>query len=219
MKTLALLAALLACSCAPRAIPLPGVPTAPKPSAAVSPAVETVRRESAAAQVTAAKLESQVGKLVDQTADLREDFTAAVTEAERLKAQATADEKELSALWQMLSNSEKKVRNLFTEAEAARESAALHKSQRLAAESNLEALARAAASRDAEVETLRLQRDDMAVTIRSQQESYQKLTADFDKANRQSAVGSYLSGWVRFIGIAVVLVAAVWCFVKFYKPL
>ncbi len=185
MKSILLLCALLACSCAPRAIPVSGVPTAPPRAVPAAPAAQAAARSASATGAVSAKLESRVEDLQQKATGLRKGINAAVTEADRLRQQKTASEKEIDALWQMLAGHEAKVRDLFAEAEA---------------------------------ETLRMQRDDLAASLQAATADTHRLRGLLAQSERRAAVGSYLRGWVIVGAIALGLLVTGWVLLRIYSP-
>jgi hypothetical protein len=209
------LCALLVCSCATTA-PKPPVAryTAPAAAAPVSPVAESVRADVAATGVVAARLEVQVEGLRKSADTLRTGMTTALAEVDRLRVAKTATATELDSLYTMLANSTVQVRDLFAEAESARETAASQRELRTKAETSLAALARAAAARDAEAASLRLQHADMAALVNDQAQANTALEIKLAKSEKNAALGSYVKGciWVAAIGFLIFMA------LKIYKP-
>lgn len=221
MKTplLTILAAVvLLASCAsttqapPKAVPVP------RQSAAVSPLVDQAKADAAKGGEVSARLESRVEALQATTSDLRQGISAATSEADRLRKQKAATEKELDGLWQMLTGAESRAAALFAEVEKAKTIADEQKSHRLLAEKGLDELAKAAIARDTETIELRDQRDHYAAELDKAGKVHADMLARLSKAEMRAAVGSYLKGIVWFIGIVIVLVVAVRV-MAFFKPL
>lgn len=196
----------------PRAIP------APVQSAAVSPAVDGVKADAAKTAEVSGRLEAKVESLQRATADLRTGMTAATAEADRLRKQKIASEKELDALWKMLTNEEARAAALFAEVEKAKEIADQQKAHRAIAEKRLDELAKAAIARDTETLELRAQRDHLSGELDKAGQVHADMLAKLSKAEMKAAVGSYLKGIVWFLGSLIVLVVVVKA-AAFFKPL
>lgn len=196
----------------PRAIP------APVQSAAVSPAVDSVKADAAKTAEVSGRLEARVESLQRVTADLRTGMTSAAAEADRLRKQKAASEKELDALWKMLTNEEARAAALFAEVETAKKIADEQKAHRAIAEKRLDELAKAAIARDTETLELRAQRDHLSDELDKAGKVHADMLAKLSKAEMKAAVGSYLKGVVWFLGIVIVLVVAVRV-IAFFKPL
>lgn len=197
-----------ACSPIPRAVPVN--PTAPSRSADVSPIVEVVRGDAAKTSVVSARLEGQVANLQKSTATLKDGMAKSLAESARLRDAKMATEAELDGLWKMLTDSNVIARQLFDEAEKARDSAAEQKELRIAAESNLVALTRHSAARDAETAALRQQHQDMSGLVNSMAKEIDAQQASLIKAEKKAAVGSYLRGGVIVIAIVLVVLLFMW---------
>lgn len=183
----------------PRAIP------APIQSAAVTPAVDAVRTDSAKQREVSGRLESQVDALRKSSADLRQDFASATAEAARLKVQKAASEKELDALWLILNGTEARAKALFDEVEKAKAIADEQKAQRSVAEKRLDELAKAAIARDTETAELRTQRDHLADELEKAIQAHARMQTRLSAAEQKAAVGTYLKGCIWFIGVSLFL--------------
>lgn len=217
MKLLPLIALLLvACTptpdVPPRAIP------APIQSAAVTPAVDAVKADSAKSREISGKLEQQVETLRKNSIDLQHGFAAATSEAARLKAQKSASEKELDALWDILNGTEARAKALFAEVEKAKAFADEQRDFRVLAERRLDELAKAALARDTETLELRKQRDFLADENARAGKVIERMRADLSKAEMKAAVGTYLKGVGWFIAVCLLLLAALWVALKTFKP-
>lgn len=176
----------------PRAIP------APIQTAAVSPLVDQAKADAAKGGEVSARLESRVEALQATTSDLRQGISAATSEADRLRKQKAATEKELDGLWQMLTGAESRAAALFAEVEKAKTIADEQKAQRVVAERRLDELAKAAIANDIEKQELRTQRDSLASELAKSEDLRRK-------AEMRAAVGTYLKGCIWFIGISLLL--------------
>ena len=218
MKALTLLIAILLASCAskieapPRAIP------APIQSAAVTPAVDAVKADSAKSREISGKLEQQVEALRKNSIDLQHGFSVATTEAARLKAQKTASEKELDALWDMLNGTEARAKALFAEVEKAKAFADQQRDFRMIAEKRLDDLAKAAIARDTETMELRAQREHLTGELLRSDKTITRLKAELSTAERKAAVGSYLKGVGVFIGLGIIAIIAFWVLTRRLVP-
>lgn len=214
-----LLVPLLLVSCAhtPKALPSARFSTPPA-ALPVLPAAEAVRADVAASGAMAARLEGQVAGLQRSTSSLREGLGKAVTEADRLRNQKAATEKELSSLWQMLKDSEAKVQALVAEVEAAWNTAAQQRELRVKAEANLAELTRTAAARDAEAASLRLQRQDMVSVIDDQAKENQRLTTKLAAMEGNAALGKSVKWLAALLVLAVVIWFALKILLRIYKP-
>jgi chromosome segregation ATPase len=145
-------------------------------------------------------------------------MSAATAEADRLRKQKAANEKELDGLWQLLTASDEHAKRLFAEVEEAKAAAEAQRQQRQVAEVRLNELAQAAIARDTETLELRDQRDHFASELAQAAKVRADLSDQLRKAEMRAAVGSYLKGVGWFIGIVIVLVIAVKV-IAFFKPL
>lgn len=197
MKPLLAIISIALGSCTHETVPPRAIP-APIQSAAVTPAVDAVRADSAKGREISGRLETQVDALRKSSADLRQDFASATAEAARLKAQKAATEKELDALWILLTGTEQRAKALFDEVEKAKTIADQQKAQRVVAERRLDELAKAAIANDIEKQELRTQRDSLASELAKSEDLRRK-------AEMRAAVGTYLKGCIWFIGISLLL--------------
>lgn len=203
--SLPLAAAILLASCSttpdvpPRAIP------EPTQTAAVSPLVDQAKADAAKGGEVSARLESKVESLQRTTADLRTGMTAATAEADRLRKQKAATEKELDGLWQLLNGTEARAAALFAEVESAKRIADEQKAHRVIAEKRLDELAKAAIARDNETLELRSQRDHYVSELDKAVKAHAAMQASLSAAEQKAAVGTYLKGCIWFIGIALFL--------------
>jgi len=203
----------LAPSCAPTPKAIVVAPP-PQTSAPVAPLVVQAKQEAAAARETAHKLETKVDAMVVTTAALRTGLQAATSEADRLRNQKTATEKELDALWRMLTAEQDRAAEMFNQVEASKALTIEATRQRLVAERGMDALAIAATASDIEKANLRAQNASQAEQI-AQAAANEKILSDkLRKAETRAAVGSYLKGIVWFLGIAGVLCTALWIAIK-----
>ena len=214
MKTTTLLSSLLLVACTPKPDVPPRAIPAPIQSSAVTPAVDAVKADSAKSREISGKLEQQVETLRKNSIDLQHGFSAATSEAARLKAQKQASEKELDALWDMLNGTEARAKALFAEVEKAKAFADEQRDFRLIAEKRLDDLAKAAIARDTETLELRKQRDFLADENERAGKVIEGLKVDLRRADMKAAVGSYLKGVAWFIGIVLTLIAAFWVATK-----
>lgn len=225
MKTIRYISILTWCliymlvGCAPKAYPVPprAIP-APRQAEAVTPLVERVRADSAKSGEVSAKLEGKVEALQRTTGELRAGMSAATAEADRLRKQKAATEKELDGLWQLLTASDEHAKRLFAEVEDAKRVADEQRGHRLLAEKRLDELAKAAIARDNETLELRDQRDHYASELDKAGKVHADMLAKLSKAEMKAAVGTYLKGVVWFIAVLIVLVIAVKV-IAFFKPL
>lgn len=183
-------------------------------SAAVSPLVDRSKADAARTNEAASKLESKVDDLRLTTTALRAGMTAATAEAERLRDQKTASEKELQGLWELLTASDQHAKQLFAEVEKAKTIADQQKSFRLLAERNLDELAKAAIARDTETVELRAQRDQLSKDLGTAQLAYEQQAGKLATAEKRAAVGTYLKGCVWVLGISLLIIVALYVAVK-----
>ena len=194
---------LASCSTAPEAPPK-AIP-APTQTAAISPLVDHAKADATKGGEISARLESKVESLQRTTADIRTGMTAATAEADRLRKQKAATEKELDGLWQLLNGTETRAAALFAEVESAKRIADEQKAHRVIAEKRLDELAKAAIARDNETLELRAQRDHYADELDKAGKVHADMLARLSKAEQKAAVGGYLKGCIWFIGIALFL--------------
>lgn len=208
------LAAHVFVSCAPAPKALVVAPSAVPSAPSVAPVAESVRADVAAGGAVSARLEGQVAGLQKSAANLRDGMEKSLAEVERLRTAKAATEAELDALWKMMADSNERVRNLFAEAEAARASADEQRDLRAKAEKSLMDLARVSSLKDAEVTSLRAQRDDMAAALQASARNQQSLEQRLRSAERNAALGS----WVRSMGWtalgAVILISGLYVFLR-----
>ena len=132
-------------------------------------------------------------------------MTAATAEADRLRKQKAATEKELDGLWQLLNGTEARAAALFAEVESAKRIADEQKAHRVIAEKRLDELAKAAIARDNETLELRSQRDHYVSELDKAVKAHAAMQASLSAAEQKAAVGTYLKGCIWFIGIALFL--------------
>lgn len=183
----------------PRAIP------APRQTEAVTPLVERVRADTAKSGEVSAKLEGKVEALQRTTGELRAGMSAATAEADRLRKQKAATEKELDGLWKLLNGTEARAAALFAEVESAKQIADEQKAHRLVSEKRLDELAKAAIARDIETLELRDQRDQLAADVDRAGKVHADMLARLSKAEQRAAVGAYLKGCIWFLGVSLFL--------------
>lgn len=217
MKTTLQFLALILVGCSTAPAPPRAIP-APLQTAAVSPLADQAKADAAKGGEVSSRLEGKVESLQRTTADLRAGMSLATTEADRLRKQKAATEKELDALWQLLNGTEARAAALFAEVETAKKIADEQKAHRLVAEKRLDELAKAAIARDNETLELRDQRDHLASELDKAGKVHADMLAKLSKAEMKAAVGTYLKGVGWFIGIVIVLVVAVRV-MAFFKPL
>lgn len=204
MKLILSILTIAIASCTHETVPPRAIP-APLQSAAVTPAVDAVRADSAKGREISGRLETQVDALRKSSADLRQDFASATAEAARLKAQKAATEKELDGLWLILTGTEQRAKALFEEVEKAKAIADQQKAQRVVAEKRLDELAKAAIARDTETSELRTQRDHLADELDKAVKAHARMQSRLSAAEQKASVGTYLKGCIWFIGISLFL--------------
>lgn len=212
-----LLSMLVGCASKVDPVPPKAIP-APRQSAAVSPLVDQAKADAAKGGEVSSRLEGKVESLQRTTGELRAGMSVATSEADRLRKQKAATEKELDGLWQLLNGTEARAAALFAEVETAKKIADEQKAHRVIAEKRLDELAKAAIARDTETAELRDQRDHLAGELDKAGKVHADMLARLSKAEQKAAVGSYLKGCIWFIGIVIVLVVAVRV-MAFFKPL
>ena len=217
MKLLPFLALLLA-ACTPKPDVPPRAIPAPIKSTAVTPAVDAVKADSAKSREISGKLEQQVEALRKNSIDLQRGFSAATTEAARLKAQKQASEKELDALWDMLNGTEARAKALFAEVEKAKAFADEQRDFRLIAEKRLDDLAKAAIARDTETLELRAQREHLTGELATADKTITRLKSELSAAEKKAAVGGYLNG-VGYFFAGIILLIVIAKIGSFFKPL
>lgn len=207
---------LAACSPTPEAPPR-AIP-APIQSAAVTPAVDAVKADSVKSREISGKLEQQVETLRKNSLDLQHGFSAATSEAARLKAQKAASEKELDALWDMLNGTEARAKELFSEVEKAKAFADQQRDFRMIAEKRLDDLAKAAIARDNETLELRAQREHLAGELDSARNAIATLRENLRKAENKAAVGSYLKGIIYYLAALIAIIGLLYLLARCYLP-
>jgi chromosome segregation ATPase len=199
-RILACLATLAIAACAPDQIAPPPV-ARPVETVPIAPLVEKARQEAADARETASQLSDKVDVLHDQTAKLGTGLKAATAEADRLRQQKAASEKELDGLWQMLTNEQSRAAALFDEVEKSKTLADQHRQQLLIAAKRIDALLVEAARADAELTALRAQHDDQAAQINQAREIEARLQDQLKKAEADAALSRTIKSTA---GIAMV---------------
>jgi hypothetical protein len=202
-------------SCAPpKAVPVPNYrPQAPVAEAAdPQPFVDGLRHATADADRKAAINQERADALSKQTVTLKDGINKATAEADRLRKQKSATEKELDALWQLLAKEQTHALNLFNEAEKHRVSTIEERQLRKVAESKLQSMQTVVSKSYDEVVGLRLQLKDAEAGSKNAHESAAKFSqlAAADKARADKLEGAK-TVWrnIAFGGIAasVVLLA------------
>ena len=212
-RILACLITLAFSACAPDHI-APTPVARPVETVPITPLVEKARQEAADARETASQLSDKVDVLHDQTAKLGTGLKAATAEADRLRQQKAASEKELEGLWQMLTNEQARAAEMFRQVETSKELAALATKQRMLAETRLGELTELAAARDSEVANLRLHADGLSAQIVVKDRTIKMQSGQISELERKAAVGSYLKGCIWFLGIAATVCAALYVLTK-----
>lgn len=207
MKPILSLLALILAACAPSTENAPRAIPAPIQSAAVTPAVDAVKADASKSREISGRLESQIETLRKNSIDLQHGFSAATSEAAKLKAQKQASEKELDALWDMLNGTEARAKEMFAEVEKAKAYADEQREFRALAEKRLDELAKAAIARDTETMELRAQREHLSDELARGERINAELRAKLASAEKKAAVGSFLKGVCWFIGIIFTLIA------------
>ncbi len=216
MKYLILSACLLA-SCAPEPGTLPRhVPLEIPPKARP---VETaaVRSSTAAAMREGTLASARVEKIAAEVRTLETHLDAAVTEADRLRKQKSADERELEQMWQSLTKIQQRHDALHTEAEGAKQ--ALDRQKAAHARTGRELAVLEKAARDLGIE---------AALLRSNLSTAEKLRAStgqaLESANASAAAhlkkAQSLGGELRVFRIAagiLVLAALAWLLAPLLK--
>lgn len=218
MKTYLTLALLPIAGCAPKAIPVANVAPAPRPVEAVAPAARQAREDSLRAGEASSRLEGKVAELQRTTGELRAGMSGATQEADRLRKQKTATEKELDGLWQLLTASDEHAKRLFAEVEQAKAFADEQNRLRLIADRRSVELVTMAAMKDQEVLELRTENDFLRAELEVAKRSQETLTAQKDAAEKQAAVGNYLRKWLIGIVAAVVLYFLLKLALRFVPP-
>lgn len=201
--TLAAVIILASCSTAPEAPPK-AIP-APTQTVAVSPLVDQAKADAAKGGEVSSRLEGKVESLQRTTGELRAGMSVATAEADRLRKQKAATEKELDGLWQLLNGTEARAAALFAEVETAKKIADEQKAHRIIAEKRLDELAKAAIARDNETLELRSQRDHYVSELDKAVKAHASMQARLSAAEQKAAVGTYLKGCIWFIGVALLL--------------
>lgn len=202
---LALTLAIPACGPAPMTAPAPVRPPETPPMAVI---VDDAAATGATRDRTAVKLESQVQAISERAASLRDGISEATREADRLRQQKTATEKELVALWAMLTNEQKHARVLFEESERNQALADQHRRERETAESQLVRLADVSRKAEIELKALRANHDAMAGQIDQARKTEASLQGRLEKAQEQAAVARFIKG-AAAIAIGSLVIAAV----------
>lgn len=217
MKTILPLIAILLASCASKIEAPPRAFPAPIQSADVAPMARVVKEDASRTAAASAKLESKVAELQRSSADLRAGVGQATAEADRLRKQKAASEKELDALWQMLTGSETRAKELFAEVEKAKSYADEQMQARLLAERRVDDLIQAASGSDVEKAELRAQRDHLASELEKAGKTHAMMQSALRDAERKGAIGTFFKGLLWWVGIAAVVLAIVWMALKRLK--
>lgn len=198
--------------CAPQTKPIGSAPPPPVKAAEVTPLADTSSRE-------AAKLRQQVDALGNTAGGLRGDLGRTRAEMDRLKAQKTASEKELDALWDMFTRSQEAAARLFAEVEEAQAQAAI-------ADERAAELAKASALKDAEVNALRTQNAYLSDQLDLAKANEVVINGKLVKAEKKAAVAEYYTRLLLIVGgvgvfsfIAYFLIKALPSIVKAAKPI
>jgi len=205
---------LAACAPSIKKVPAP-VMTAPARAVAVTPAATSAQAASNATGVVSAKLEGQVASLKVTTTNLRDGMNSTLKEVERLRAAKTATEIELTGLAAMMNDSNKRAGELLIEVGTAQTTAQEQTLLRAKAEKEIGALVKAAAARDAETDTLRLQNKDLNDLVKAKSEEADGLRTSLTEADKAAAVGSYLKWVIGVMGLLLFLAAAGLIYLKF----
>jgi hypothetical protein len=207
-------------SCAPpKAVPVPNYrPQAPVPEAAdPQPFIEDLRKATAEADRKSAVNQERSEALAKQSGTLRDGISEATAEADRLRQQKSATEKELDALWKMLATEQARANELFYEAEKHRANVIVELQLRQVAEIKLEPLQRAVIGVTNENHALRLQIKDAEAGSKDAHESAAKFhqLAAADKARADKLEGAK-TVWrnIAFGFIASTLVMLAWLVFK-----
>jgi chromosome segregation ATPase len=182
--------------------------TRPPETAAVAPMAAQARADALASRETASKLEAEVETIQKTTGNLRQGIDLATAEADRLRRQKSATEKELESLWGMLTAEQNRTAQLWQQVETSKALSIQHRDQRLIAERRIIKLADAAVATDVEMATLRRDHDTMKGQIDQARKIEADLQAKLTKAEKDAAIARFLKGTAA-IGTAVLVLAAV----------
>ncbi len=201
MRTITALAlAVLIAACAPTKRTGPSA-SRPAETPPVAPTAAMAQADASASRESAAALAQKVEDIRRNATSLRTGLDAATAEADRLRTQKSATEKELNALWSMLTNEQSRAAALFDEVEKSKTLADQHRQQLLNAAKRIDALLVEAAKADAELTTLRAQHDDQAMQISQAREIEARLQDQLKKAEADAALSRTIKSTA---GIAMV---------------
>lgn len=217
MRILFYLPLLVLASCATQR-PAPVAYTAPAKAAPVAPQVSGVRAGAAATAAVSSKLQTQVAVLADKTETLQASLQAATANADKLRKQKTATEAELELQWERLSAITASHLVLEEGMKLAKATVAELQAANINQSHAIDALSDAVQRAEAERDDLRIQHDDMATAIGTQQKLNDTMQAKLSKAQKAEAVGVYLK-WVIGIAATVIFIAAcLFFYLKFLTP-
>ena len=214
---LAAIACALLASCATQR-PAPVNYTAPAKAAPVAPAVSSVRANQSATYAVSTKLQTQVAVLSDKTATLQASLQAATATADKLRKAKTATEAELELQWEQLSTITASHLALEEGMKQAKATVAELQATNANQARSIDALADAVDKAESERDTLRIQHDNMATTIETQQTLNDTMQARLSKAEKAEAVGVYLKWAIGIAAIVVFIAIAGLVYLKFLKP-
>jgi chromosome segregation ATPase len=192
IRSIILLSCVLLASCATKPAPASIIPAAPPRAAAVAPEAGKLRDQIS----NAGEISAIIGSGAKEA---RLAATKAREDAERLKARKTANEAELTRLWQDLQNVEE--RNLFLEMETSRLAASLTDARATAGRFQEQA-----SMKDAEADQLRAAHIHLSTMAA---DHATRLTAATKSIETQRTRADKLSGEIRIYRIALGICLAI----------
>jgi chromosome segregation ATPase len=219
MKHLAAIACLALAACAPKAPPANYRPQSPVPEAASpQPFVDGLREANDRADSVSSANAARGETVAREAATLKAGISKATAEADRLRKQKAATEKELDSLWQMLTAENARAAELFAEAERHRLAAAEERRLRTLAGKALDELQGNLNAVMSERALLRIQLADAEagshaahLSADQQHRAASKAQAAADRA--KGAISVWRNIAFGFIGLSTILIL-----ILIYKP-
>lgn len=201
----ALAALFVGCTPIPKTVP---APLRPPESAAMAPLATQAQAAALSSRETAAKLEAEVGTIQKTTAGLRQGINQATAEADRLRQQKSATEKELETLWGMLTAEQTRAAELWNHVETSKSLANQHREQRLIAEKRLGELADAVIAAEMEIAALRQNHDQLSAQVDQARRTEAALGEKLSKAENDAAIARFFKA-AAAIGVAILVIGTI----------
>lgn len=205
-------------SCAPKSGSIPFIPQSEVEKAqSVSPALSSYSASVKEADIASAIVSERVDSAARQSLSLQSSLDLAIENADKLRKQKAATEKDLEEAWASLNSLGNQARNLFNELNNVKEALSTEQSLRRFASSQLDQVKEIANKKDAEADLLRLQLVDseesgraLSQSLLDSSKSLKSETTRADKAEQRASIWFW-----SFVASFTLLVLCVFWIIRF----